>query len=274
MSVDPVERHLFFEGLFLKYGFDFRDYAEASLNRRLEHLLHKFKKDSVLDLLQFCLASNQSFREVLPGLTINTSEFFRDPLFYKALRLSVFPVMETYPSITIWIAGCSTGEEVLSLCISLEEHDLLRRTHIYATDINPLAIGKAKQGIYESTVISQFNINYAASGGLESPSHYYSTGYGLVQFDKRLLDRVTFLDHNLATDDVFIEANLIICRNVLIYFNSSLQDRVISLFARSLGYRGVLGIGPKESIKFLKANRYFDKLLPDQNIFAQKVRAV
>ncbi len=274
IRIDPVERHLFLEGVFLRYGYDFRRYAEASLDRRLASLMTQFKEESLIALLQKVLESSDAFREILPHLTINTTEFFRDPLFFRTLRENVFPVLKTYPRITIWAAGCSTGEEALSLAIALNEENLLGRTTIHATDINPRVLKKAKEGIYDLSLISSFNKNYVAAGGKNSPSEYYTAEYGLARFNQKFLENTVFSEHNLVTDAPFIEAHLILCRNVLIYFNRELQGRAFNLFARSLVFRGYLGIGSKETLQFSDAASYFDTIDSIQNIYNLKTQPV
>lgn len=273
MRIDPVERHLFFEGLLLRYGHDFRQYAEASLDRRLVNLLNHYQTKSLLSLLKMAFEDADVFRQVLSLLTINTTEFFRDPKFYKTLRESVIPVLKTYPQITIWSAGCSTGEEVLSLAILLKEEGLENRTTIYATDISPTVLKTAREGIYDASCIPVFNRNYSQAGGTNSPSEYYSAEYGLVRFNQNLLKNVVFSDHNLATDSVFVEAHLVLCRNVLIYFSRDLQDRVLGLFSKSLVHKGFLAIGPKESLRFSKVANLFQQVESGENIFSFNARA-
>ena len=274
MSIDPIERHLFLEGIFLKYGYDFRQYSEASLNRRLANLMLQCKTESLLDVLKLVNSSQMFFRSVLPLLTISTTEFFRDPEFFRSLRENVFPILKTYSKLSIWVAGCSTGEEVLSLSIALQEEGLANRSTIYATDINPDAIKTAKDGIYQATTIPLFNRNYVLAGGQHSPSDYYTSEYGLVRFNRPLLNNVVFSEHNLATDAVFVEANLIICRNVLIYFSRELQDRAFDLFARSLVFKGFLGIGSKESLRFSTSAPYFEAIQGCSKLFTLKTQAV
>jgi len=273
-NIDPIERHLFLEGIALKYGYDFREYAEASLNRRMGNLMSRYQTENLLDILKMALRSPESFQQVLPSLTITTTEFFRDPLFFKALRNDVFPILKTYSKISIWIAGCSTGEEVLSLSIALKEEKLLHRTTIHATDINAAAIKTAKEGIYPASSIQLFNRNYTLAGGNQSPSDYYATEYGLVRFHRDLLDNVVFSEHNLATDAVFTEAHLILCRNVLIYFTRNLQNRALDLFAHSLVFKGFLAIGTKESVRFSSVAPYFLPIGADNKIYALKAHAV
>lgn len=274
IRLDPVERHLFLEGIFMRYGYDFRQYAEASLDRRLASLLAQNNMTSLVELLKYVLESADAFREVLPSLTINTTEFFRDPTFFRALRETVFPVLKTYSRIVVWTAGCSTGEEVLSLAIALKEENLLNRATIHATDINPKVLKKAKEGIYDISLISSFNKNYVAAGGTNSPSEYYTAEYGLARFNPKLLENIVFSEHNLVTDAPFIEAHLILCRNVLIYFNRELQERAFNLFARSLVFRGFLGIGSKESVRFSDSSGLYETVDLSQNIYNLKSQPI
>lgn len=265
--LDAVERHLLLEGLFLKYGYDFRQYSESSLNRRLTWIMTQFKCDDLMDLLKKSLRSEEFFFSILQHFTIGTTEFFRDPSFFRALKEQVFPVLKTYPSLKIWIAGCSTGEEVVSLAVLLEEEGLLNNTTIYATDINEAALKKAKSGIYDLATIHTFTKNYAAAGGVKSPSEYYSSDYGLVRLNPKLLKNVLFTTHNLTTDGVFTEAHLILCRNVMIYFKRELQDRAYKLFVNSLVHNGYLGLGSKESARFSSSATCFSVIDPNNNLY-------
>jgi chemotaxis protein methyltransferase CheR len=266
-SIDPVHRHLFMEGIFLRYGYDFRHYSEASINRRLGSVLTKFKTSSLLEVLTMVLDSAETFREILPLMTVNTTDFFRDPSFFRAVRETVVPLLKTYPSIRVWSAGCSSGEEIISLAILLEEEGLLGRTTIHATDISPRMIKRAKEGIYDLTALQNFAKNYTAALGKRTPSEYYTADYGLVRFNPRLLEQVVFSEHNLVTDSAFLEAHFICCRNVLIYFNRELQDRVLHLFRTSLIHRGFLGIGNKETMRYSSVHRYFRQVDSVENIF-------
>ncbi len=269
--VDPIERHLFLEAIFMRYGYDFRQYSEASLDRRLGAVLARFEHKNLIETLQMVLASSESFRQLLPLLTIGTTEFFRDPLFFRSLREKVLPVLKSYPSLNFWVAGCSTGEELYSLVIALKEEGLYDRSTIFATDVNPLVLKKAKEGIFEIAAIQTFIKNYAAAGGKESPAEYYTAEYGLVRFDPQLRENVVFQEHNLASDAVFSENHLILCRNVMIYFNKELQDRVFKIFSESLVYRGFLGIGSKESLRFSNSAAFFESVMPEQNIYQLKL---
>lgn len=258
----------------MRYGYDFRQYAEASFDRRLKALLTKSDKNNLLDILKDLLESQAYFEEVLPELTINTTEFFRDPKVFLALREKVFPVLKTYHRIVVWVAGCSSGEEVLSLNMALAEEGLFDRTTIYATDINSEILKKAQTGIFELAHMGSFNKNYVNAGGKKSPSEYYTAEYGLARFDPKLLENVVFFEHNLVTDSRFIEAHLILCRNVLIYFNRDLQNHVFGLFAKSLAFKGFLTIGSKESLRFVSNGNFFDPLDSSQNIFSLRSRLV
>jgi len=270
MTVNPIERHLLLEGIFLRYGYDFRQYAEASFDRRLLKIQEELGAESLLDVLKKLLHSTEDFRKILPYLTIHTTEFFRDPEFFLGLRRHVFPVLQTYPTLKIWVAGCSTGEEVYSLAIALAEEGLLERTQIYGTDINPRVLKQAQDGIFDIETIGLFAKNYVAAGGARSPSEYYTAQYGLVRFHPSLREKMLFTEHNLATDSVFSEMHLILCRNVLIYFDRTLQDRVFQLFSQSLISRGFLGIGSKESIQFSSVSGSFENLDGSAKIFRMK----
>ena len=240
LRVDPIEKYLFLEGIFLRYGYDFRGYSEASMTRRLVQVLTKNKEQSLLTVLANALSSKDYFREILPLLTINTTEFFRDPLFFKAIRENVLPVLASYPSLRVWVAGCSTGEEVISVAILLQEAGLLNRSVIYATDINPLVLTQAKQGIFPIDSLKTFAKNYSIASGLHAPTQYYFADYGAAKFDPELLENVVFSEHNLVTDSGFVEAHLILCRNVMIYFSKATQNRVFQLFTESLIDKGFL----------------------------------
>ena len=270
MQVDEIEIKLLAEAIYLRYGYDFRDYAEASLMRRVKAILQKSGVGSISQLQHELLHKDGFFAATLPAFTITTSEMFRDPAFFRRLRDTVFPVLRTYPSLKIWHAGCSTGEEVFSLAISLKEEGLYERSTIYATDVNALALKAAKTGIYALTDLQAFTANYHAAGGTGIFSDYFTTGYGSARFAPELLANVVFSEHNLATDEVFSEMNLILCRNVLIYFKRPLQERVVDLFLRSLAFKGFLGLGSKETVQFLPSAPAFKVVAHGEPIF-QKI---
>ncbi|MBX2988638.1 MAG: protein-glutamate O-methyltransferase CheR [Bdellovibrionaceae bacterium] len=271
MNFDPVERHLFLEGLLLRYGYDFRQYSEASLNRRLENVMRKTDMTDFYEILKLALRDKEFFNTILPLMTVSTTEPFRDPGFFRSLRQNVAPVLRTHPTINVWIAGCSTGQEIYSLAILFQEEGLLNRATIYATDINPIALRTARDGIYDLESMRTFTRNYIEAGGQHSPSDYYTADYGSARFDPILRRNVVFSEHNLVTDHVFTEANLILCRNVLIYFNRELQDRALRLFSHSLIHRGFLCLGSKESIRFSSIGPDFDALDGENRIFQKKL---
>lgn len=249
-SVHDIEIRLLVEAVYLRYGHDFRDYAQASLKRRVLQAQQRMGAGSITALQERVLHEPEAFSELLQYLTVPVSEMFRDPGYFLALRRHVVPVLRTYPSLKVWVAGCSTGEEPYSLAILLQEEGLLERTILYATDINHASLEKARRGIFALDAMQNFTRNYQRAGGLRSFSDYYTAGYGGALFDKALRDSITFADHSLATDAVFSETHLVSCRNVLIYFNRTLQDRALGLFHESLSHRGFLGLGSKETLEF------------------------
>ncbi len=238
------------EAVYQRYAYDFRLYARASMRRRLGNALTVFGVRSVGDLQAMVLADAQAFARLLSILTVPVSEFFRDPPYFQAVRQHVLPTLATYPTPRIWVAGCSTGEEVYSLAILLDEHELLSRTLIYATDINPQSLRTARAGIYALDRVAAFTRQYHAAGGTRELSAYYTAAYAGAVFDRRLVERVVFTDHCLATDASFAEVQFVSCRNVLIYFTRALQQRAIGLFRESLVRRGFLGLGSRESLGF------------------------
>jgi chemotaxis protein methyltransferase CheR len=245
-----IELQLLIDAIYYKYHYDFRTYATASLKRRLATAMTRFGCASLSQLQDKVLHEPAVFPGLLDYLTVQVSEMFRDPHYFRALREDVVPLLRTYPSLKVWVAGCSTGEEVYSLAILLHEAGLLERTLIYATDINASALQKAEAGVYSVERIPGFTENHRKSGASSSLSDYYTAAYGNAVFDKSLKAHVVFSDHSLATDSVFAEVQLVSCRNVLIYFNRELQDRAVGLFRDSLCRKGFLGIGAKESLRF------------------------
>lgn len=246
-----LEIRLLLEAIYERYQYDFREYAMASLKRRVVQAAERLGCQSVSGLQERVLHDGgETFARLLPFLTVPVSEMFRDPGYFQALRRFVVPVLATYPSLKVWVAGCSTGEEVYSLAILLREEGLLERTRIYATDINHQSLESAEAGIYALDRVRQFSENHRLAGGVGSLSSYYHAAHGRAVFDKTLRQRIVFSDHSLTTDSVFAEVQLVSCRNVLIYFNRLLQDRVIGLFHEALCPRGFLGLGAKESVRF------------------------
>jgi chemotaxis protein methyltransferase CheR len=241
-----IELPLFVEAVFRKYHYDFRDYAAASLKRRLHTALSRFGCGSLSQLQHRML---------------------HEPEYYRALRTQVLPLLRTYPSLKIWVAGCSTGEEVYSLAILLQEEGLLKRSLIYGTDINAHALRKAEAGVYDIDRIALFSQNYQRTGAHNSLSAYYTAAYGSAVFDAALKKHIVFSDHSLATDSVFAEMQFVSCRNVLIYFNRALQDRAVGLFRDALCLRGFLGIGSKESLRFSSYADAFDSIDRENRVY-------
>jgi chemotaxis protein methyltransferase CheR len=254
------------ETIYRQYSQDFRDYSPISLQRRVRHALRKMGCETVAELELKVLQKPSLFSWLLQYLTVSVSELFRDPLYFNAIRQVVVPVLQTYASRKIWIAGCSNGEEVCSLAILLHEEGLLEKTIIYATDINPAALDRARRAIFPIEYMQKYTENYQMSGGKSAFSDYYSAAYGSAIFDRALLRNVVFADHSLATDSVFSETQFISCRNVLIYFNRHLKDRAFNLFHESLG-RGFLGLGSKESVDFSAAASRFEPALKAAKLF-------
>lgn len=265
--IDESELRLLMETIYLTYSYDFRNYTSASQKRRVLQAMASFECPTVAALQAGVLKDPTLFMQLLQYLTIPVSDMFRDPTFFRALREQVVPVLQTYPSLKIWIAGCSTGEEVYSLAILLREEGLLERSLIYATDINPQSLDKARQGIFPLGRIQGYTANYQQAGGKQAFSDYYMAAYDSVIFDKMLSANVIFADHSLATDSVFSETQLVLCRNVLIYFNKTLQDRALGLFHESLSHRGFLGLGSKESIEFSGFASHFKSVDRPERIF-------
>jgi len=245
-----IEARLLLEAIHLRYSHDFRDYAIASLRRRMRQAMLRFDVPRLSELQDRLLRDPALFTQMLSYLTVQVSDLFRDPGYFRVLRTEVLPLLRTYPSIKIWVAGCSTGEEVWSLLILLAEEQVLDRTIVYATDINAESLGRAREGVYEQQRYAQFSRNYLAAGGTGSLSDYASSAYGRMKFDAALRRQVVFADHSLATDSVFSEVHLVSCRNVLIYFNAALRDRALRLFDEALVRRGFLGLGSHETLQF------------------------
>lgn len=254
-----AEIGLLIEAIYHKYSYDFREYTFASQKRRVMQAVVSLKCGNVTTLMNKVLQEPEIFMQLLQYLTIPVSEMFRDPSYYAALREHVIPILKTYPSLKIWVAGCSTGEEIYSLAILLKEEGLLDKSIIYATDINPVSLEKAKKGIFPVNRMPIYTENYQKSGGKRSFSDYYTAAYDGAIFDQSLSRNVTFADHSLATDHIFSEVHFISCRNVMIYFNATLQFRVLELFHQSLCHKGFLGLGSKESLDY---SSHADKFAP------------
>jgi chemotaxis protein methyltransferase CheR len=262
-----IELRLLLDAVYLKYQHDFRHYAYASLRRRMRQAMERFECPTLSHLQARILHEPGVFAQMLHYFTVQVSEMFRDPAYFRAVRERVVPILQTYPYVKLWVAGCATGEEAWSYAILLREAGLLDRTLIYATDINPAALATAEAGVYDAARIAAFSANYLAAGGTGSLSDYYTAAYGKAIFDKTLRAQMVFSDHSLATDHVFSEVELVSCRNVLIYFDRALQSRAIGLFHDALVPRGFLGIGSKETLRFSPRASAFEEFAPAERIY-------
>jgi chemotaxis protein methyltransferase CheR len=267
MNLENKELKDLLESIRYVYGYDFTDYAEASVKRRILHFMVTKKIESLDEFGKMIVRDEKLFEEFIQVVSVTVTEMFRDPKFYKSLRENVIKRLATYPFIKIWVAGCATGEEVYSIAILLKEEGLLSRSVIYATDINQKSLQIAKDGVYAMENMKSHTINYQKAGGLESFSDYYKAKYNSVMFDKSLKQNIVFAPHNLAVDKSFNEFQFIICRNVLIYFNQQLQNKVINLFYESLCTFGFLGLGNKESLLFSEKRKQFDEIDRKEKIF-------
>jgi chemotaxis protein methyltransferase CheR len=270
-ELEDLEIELLLEGIFRRYGFDFREYAPASLRRRLWRRIHAEGLASVSGLQERVLHDPAVMESLLLDLSVNVTAMFRDPSFYRVFREKVVPLLRTYPFTRIWVAGCSTGEEVFSLAILLEEEGLYGRTRIYAPDINEVVLDQARRGVFPLDKMQEYTQNYIRAGGTRSFSEYYVARYDGALFSKSLLANVVFAQHNLVSDRAFNEFNAILCRNVMIYFDRSLQNRVHQLFYDSLDMFGVVGLGHKESMRFTPFEERFEELDAAERLY-RKVR--
>jgi chemotaxis protein methyltransferase CheR len=275
LSYDPelerVEIELLLEGVFRHYGFDFRSYAYASIRRRLWKRTEAEGLSSISELQARVLHDGSAMERLLLDLSVSVTAMFRDPDFYRVFREDVVPLLRTYPFIRIWHAGCSTGEEVYSTAIVLEEEGLLERTRIYATDINGAVLQQARAGIFPLNRMQEYTENYIRAGGTRSFSEYYTAKYDGALFSPSLTRNTVFSQHNLVTDRSFSEFTVIFCRNVLIYFDRELQNRVHTLFYDSLVTLGILALGSKESLRFSQYEPCYEKLHSRERLY-RKVR--
>jgi chemotaxis protein methyltransferase CheR len=269
-AIVDLEIQLFLEALFQRYHYDFRHYARASIKRRLIQARDQLGFGSISAMQDRVLHDPAILPRLLGYLTVQVSEMFRDPSYFRALREKVLPHLRTYPSLKVWIAGCSAGEELYSLAILFREEGLYERTLFYATDINSEALAAAEAGVYALDRIRKFTENHQKSGGKSSLSDYYVAAYGRAVFDKTLRERVVFSDHSLVTDAVFGEMHLISCRNVMIYFDRPLQDRAIGLFRDSLTRKGFLGLGSKENLRFSAHANAFSDFVSAEKIYQRR----
>ena len=265
-----LEVQLLLEAIYRRYQHDFRDYAVTSVRRRMRHAMVHLGCAHLGELQHVLLSDAARFRQALQFFTVQVSEMFRDPAYFCALREQVVPVLRTYPSLKVWVAGCSSGEEAWSMAVLLAEEGVLERCLIYATDINPAALEVAEAGIYPRERMAEFSRSYQAAGGRRSLSDWYTAAYDGARFDPALKRHLVFADHSLATDSVFSEVHLVSCRNVLIYFNRDLQDRAIGLFRESLVPRGYLGLGSRETLQFGRHAEAFEATVAAERLYRRR----
>jgi len=249
-ALDDIDLQLLLQAVYLRYQHDFRHYAPSSMRRRVGQALDALGLARISDLQHAVLRDEAVFARLLQYLTVQVSDMFRDPDYFRLLREQVVPALATYPWLKLWVAGCSRGEEVWSLAVLLQEEGLLERSILYATDINPVALKQAESGVFDLDRAAQFSRNYLQAGGRACLSDYWRVGYDKLVFDRALRRQIVFADHSLATDAVFSEVHLVSCRNVLIYFNDRLQARAVGLFRDALVRRGFLGLGSRETLQF------------------------
>lgn len=266
-EIEEIEVALLVDAIHKRYGYDFRNYARASLKRRIRDFAAKSNHRSISAMISPLLQDASFGARLIYGLSVTVSEMFRDPGFFATLRQQIIPYLKTYPFVRIWHAGCSTGEEVYSLAIVLHEEGIYERATIFATDFNEIALDKARQGIYPLENMKEYTVNYQRCGGTGSFTRFFRTGYDAAILDAALKKNITFANHNLATDGVFSEMHLIMCRNVLIFFDKTLQNRVLRLFHDSLVHGGLLALGTKESVQFTQVADAFKALSSKWKIY-------
>lgn len=270
-ELENLECDLLLDALLNRYGYDFHNYAKASVKRRIVQFLDNSDQSKISEIIPKILYDERYAKSLIQNFSVSVTEMFRDPQIYKTLREQVIPILKTYPFIKIWHAGCSTGEEVYSLAILLKEEGLYDKCQIYATDFNEQALVKAREGIYKLDGIQKNTNNYNNGGGKNSFSEYYHASYESAIMDRTLKKNLTFANHNLVTDSTFGEMHLILCRNVLIYFDKILQSRVLNLFNESLVRNGFLCLGIKESIQFSSVADNYKEITNKHRIYQKKV---
>lgn len=267
LDVQNFEINQLLESIHFRYGYDFRNYARASLERKILNRVCLSKLQNISDMNRKILYDASFFNLFLKDMSVTVTQMFRDPYVFKKLEKTVFQQLKTYSRVNIWHVGCATGEEAYSMAILLHENDLLKRTRIYATDYNNHSLDIAKKGIYHQKKIAEYNQNYLNAGGKSKLSDYYSEQNNSVNFNQSLKEHITFANHNLMKDQVFAQMHLILCRNVLIYFNPTLQNRVLKLIKESLVYRGFLVLGDKESLEFNNEKESFASIARKERIY-------
>ena len=269
-GVQSVEMHLLLEGVFRVHGYDFRDYAEASLHRRLQKWLAESRFSTFSEAQGAVLRDATLFHSLLQGLTVHVTEMFRDPFAFKALREQVVPHLKTYPFLKVWVAGCATGEEAYSMAILLEEEGFKDRFRVYATDVAPEILEQAKAGVYSLKELQRFTQNYQKAGGRMAFSDYYTARFDRAMLEPRLRERMVFASHNLALDGGFGEMHLVLCRNVLIYFKPVLKNRVMGLLDASLMPGGFLCLGLKESLETTEWQRGYEEVEARSRLYRKR----
>jgi chemotaxis protein methyltransferase CheR len=266
-ALESLELDLLLEAACRRYGYDFREYARTSLRRRVRAIMQTEKVATVSALQERVLHSPETWERFLLGISVNVSAMFRDPDFFQAFRAHVVPRLRTYPFIRIWQAGCSMGEEAYSLAILLEEEGLYDRSRIYATDINEALLRQARDGIYPAELMQKYTQNYIQAGGTRAFSEYYTARYDLAILRPSLARNIVFSQHNLVSDGPFNEFHVVLCRNVMIYFSRPLQERTHALFLDSLVRFGILGLGARESLRFMPQERHYEILVPGEKLY-------
>lgn len=266
-QIEQIEIDLLLEAIYRRYGYDFRSYARASIERRLRGFMSREQCPSIPAAIERLLREQDFFTGMVQSFSVAVTEMFRDPWVYRILREKVLPMLKTWPHFKIWHAGCASGEEAYSLAIMLKELGVYHRATIYATDFNDAVLDQAREGIYHLGRIQEATKNYQQSGGTGSFSNYYHARYGSAAMDPSLRERIVFSNHNLATDSVFSETHLVFCRNVLIYFDRNLQNRSLKLFSDSLVRGGFLCLGTKENLQFTEAADLFEAVAPKVRIY-------
>jgi chemotaxis protein methyltransferase CheR len=266
-ALERLEMELLLEAIYRHYGYDFRQYAPSSLRRRLKKRMEAERLTTFSALQDRVLHDSTAMEGLLRDMSVNVTAMFRDPSFFRALREKVVPMLRTYPFVRIWHAGCASGEEVYAMAILLEEEGLYERSRLYATDMNAEALDRARMGIFPLARMREYTANYQQGGGTRSFSEYYTASYGAALFHARLRENILFAQHNLATDTSFSEFNVILCRNVLIYFDRNLKERTLRLFGDSLSPLGFLCLGRRESLRFTKVEHEFEELDAKERIY-------
>lgn len=267
---EDLEIQILLENIFCEYGYDFRNYSRTHIKRRILHRISiESKINSISEMTKKILNDKKFFKNVLQDFSICVTEMFRDPLIYKSVRKNIIPILKNKEHIKIWDAGCATGEETYSLAILLKEEGIYNKTEIFATDFSKIALNTAEEGIYPARKIKKYAENYYEAGGTKVFSDYYRMKSDHVIMDKSLKERIVFFEHNLASSSIFDFMDLIICRNVLIYFSKELQNQVVTFFSNSLVDKGILWIGSRESFKYLNCNKYFKTIDSENNIYVK-----